>query len=59
MPAETGEAIEEAELEEIADAEVDEGAEVGRGEVIAMKREYLSDRNLHCIAMINVLLHHL
>ena len=30
MPAEAGEAIEEAELEEVADAEVGKGAEAGR-----------------------------
>ena len=34
VPAEAGEAVEEAELEEVADAEVGEGAEVGRQPVV-------------------------
>ena len=34
MPAEAGEAVEEAELEEVADAEVDDGAEVARQFVV-------------------------
>ena len=34
VPTPTGDAIEEAELEEVADAEVGEGAEVGREAVV-------------------------
>ena len=34
MPAEAGESVEEAKFEEIADAEVGEGAEVGREAVV-------------------------
>lgn len=54
VPAEAGNTVEEAELEEIADAEVGKGAETGRGSeifTISLSAQITKNRSTHKFVM--------